>query len=295
MDFSTTNAKIKLFTIYMLNIEYIYFLIKFTFILVPDAVFLITYIILFWQLVMLFYEGHSNTAEEIYLPDIKSKGIGHTIMYFALFIYVIIESVLMILYIFDKLDFYEISIQLSIIIIIFSSGIIIFWIVINVLFSGSPYINNDYKIKIETLTRVVGIMTILKLIRGSVGAVQEWGLIETIVDEFENKGEGDELIKMLFLAMFLVCDIVPVLVVLDSTVLNTFTIQARNPDDYTMLEWQLLPSDNENDEEISMRNKMKEQFMTRDPKMLASIKNGKSPMCKIFNLYFLQANIILKI
>lgn len=92
-----------------------------TLILVPDALFVITYIILFWQLVKLFYEGHSNTAEEIYLPDIKAKGIKYTMMYYALCIYIIVESVQMVLYIFDKLDFYEISIQLSIIIIIFSS------------------------------------------------------------------------------------------------------------------------------------------------------------------------------
>ena len=94
--------------------------------------------------------------------------------------YVVVETVLIILYILEVLDFYEISIQLSIIIIIFASGTTLFWIAINIIFSGSPYMNDEYKWKIEILTRAVGVWTILKLLRGSVGVVQEWGLIETI-------------------------------------------------------------------------------------------------------------------
>ena len=54
-----------------------------TLILVPDALFIITYTILFWQLVKLFYEGHPNTADEIYLPNMRTKGIGYSIMYFV--------------------------------------------------------------------------------------------------------------------------------------------------------------------------------------------------------------------
>lgn len=146
------------------------------------------------------------------------------------------------------------------------------------MFSGSPYINNDYKRKIETLSKVVGIMTILKLIRGSVGVVQQWGLIETVINEFESKNDDNELMKILFLAMFLVCDIVPVLVVLDSTVLHTFTIQARKPEDYSMLECQLLPEESPEDEEMNLRDRRKNQFATREQTIDASLKNSKSPM-----------------
>ena len=57
-----------------------------------------------------------------------------------------------------------------------------------------------------------------------------------IIDKFENAGEGNEFVKLWFLIMFLVCDIVPILIVLDSSVLNAFMIQAKKPEEYSLLE-----------------------------------------------------------
>lgn len=56
-------------------------------------------------------------------------------------------------------------------------------------------------------------------------------------------------------------DIVPVLVVLDTSILNAFTIESQESEQFNELEWQLLPSQNIQDEEMNSH----ETDFRRDP------------------------------
>jgi hypothetical protein len=120
-------------------------------ILFPDALFLVAYLILAWQLLKLFVEGHSNTADEIYIPDVNSKSIGYKTLYFSLLMYIIVEGLLIALYILGKVSFYVISIELSIFSIAIAGVVLLLFLICSIIFSGTPYINKEYKNKTKTV------------------------------------------------------------------------------------------------------------------------------------------------
>jgi hypothetical protein len=61
-------------------------------------------------------------------------------------------------------------------------------------------------------------------------------LIETVISEFDGNGDGNELFNIAILVMFLVCDVLPILIVLDSSIVHAFTIEAKRPETFSMLE-----------------------------------------------------------
>lgn len=97
-----------------------------------------------------------------------------------MFSYILVEAVLIILYIFNKVDFSEITLQVAVINIIACSFFIIAWLAVTCMYSGSPYSNSEYEIKVKVLSTAVLIWSAIKLIRGIVGTVQDWSLIERI-------------------------------------------------------------------------------------------------------------------
>jgi hypothetical protein len=149
-------------------------------ILIPDALFLITFSILGWQLLKLFIEGHSNTADEIYTPDMRTKGIGYRILIAFLCVYLIIEGLLITAYVNRMIDFYSVSLQLSIINIVLAGITVILFVVFALMFSGNTYINREYKIKTSIVSKSVLIWSILKIGRGAAGVVKQGGLIQVI-------------------------------------------------------------------------------------------------------------------
>lgn len=149
-------------------------------ILIPDALFLITFLILAWQLLKLFIEGHSNTSDEIYLPDMRTKGIGYRVLIMFLSSYLIVEAILITLYVVAVIDFYSVSLQLSIINILIAGITVILFVVMTLMFSGNTYINREYKLKTNIVAKSVLIWSILKIIRGTAGLIKQGGLIQLI-------------------------------------------------------------------------------------------------------------------
>lgn len=81
-------------------------------------------------------------------------------------------------------------------------------------------------------------------------------------------------------------DIVPVLVVLDTSILNAFTIESQESEQYNELEWQLLPSHNMQDEEMNSHD----TDFRRDPYNPRTIPIAIN---NYPNLSSLQSNLIL--
>lgn len=133
--------------------------------------------------------------------------------------------------------------------------------------------------KTHTVSIAVIIWSILKILRGVSGIVQDGGLIESVLKEFDSMEDTNELLNILFLFMCLICDIVPVLIVLDSTILNAFTIEAIEQEN--MLEWQLLPSEYNEDEESVSPNPFTRDYGNR----LKTLPNNmQSPGFKMISM-----------
>lgn len=231
-------------------------------ILFPDALFLVAYLILSWQLLKLFVEGHSNTADEIYIPEVNSKSIGYKTLYFSLWAYVIVEGLLTAFYIIGKVTFYVVSIELSIFSIAIAGVVLFLFLIFSLIFSGTPYINKEYKNKTKTVFIVVIVWSVLKLFRGTFGIIKGGMLIETIISEFDGNGYGNEFFNIAILVMFLVWDVLPILIVLDSSIVHAFTIEAKRPDAISMLEWQLLDHNNGDDQESIPSMSVTKDFLT---------------------------------
>jgi len=83
---------------------------------------------------------------------------------------------------------------------------------------------------------LVIVWSILKIFRGSFGLIKNGMLIERIIIEFDGKSDANELLDISVLFMILICDLLPTLVMLDSSIMNAFTIEAKQSEMYPMLE-----------------------------------------------------------
>ena len=250
-------------------------------ILIPDLVYLVTYFILAWQLLKLFVEGHSNTADEIY-ADINTKSISYKTLYFSLLTYFTVQSLLIALYILGEVDFSTISIELSIWNIAISGIVLVLFLWLTCVFSGNPYINKEYRNKTRIVFILVIVWSILKIFRGSFGLIKNGMLIERIIIEFDGKSDANELLDISVLFMILICDLLPTLVMLDSSIMNAFTIEAKQSEMYPMLEWQLLDHSHDDEECISSMPNSKE-FVTNPNNYNVSV--SKSPYMTSFKQF----------
>ena len=201
------------------------FLLKF-YSLVPDILNLVSYGILFWQLFKYLLEGHIHISSEIYIPYIRREELGYSILWWGLVIYLLSQVLVGILYLFQITTFVGFNIELSLIIIAVCSIFLIFLIVFNWKYSGQPYQNDEYKQKIRTLMLVIIIWSCLKIVRAGFGFNQkDNNFIDQVLQGLSFK--SDKWQSMKFMIIFLGCEITPFLMVLDTSLIKIFKLEAR--------------------------------------------------------------------
>ena len=173
-------------------------------VLIPDIMYLISYGIMFWQLFKLYLEGHIHVSSEVYIPYIRRKGLGYSILLWGLVIYLLSQAIISVLYVFQVISFVWFNIELSLIITSVWTFILIFLFTITIKFSGQPYQNDEYRQKIRTLLLVVVIWSFLKIIRACFGFTEKDNnfisrVLEGLSFQSGDKWESIEFIIIFFL------------------------------------------------------------------------------------------------
>jgi len=173
--------------------------------LIPDILYLLSYGILFWQLFKLFLEGHIHLSSTTNVPWIRNKGLGYRILIILLISYLILETLMTILYLTRTVRYDSFQLELSIVITIVCSFVLIFLFFLSIKFSGQPYLNEEYRKKIRALTAVVSIWSLLKIVRAIFGYFNENGnnfMIRVLAGL--NFGNNDKWQSLQLIIIFLV-------------------------------------------------------------------------------------------
>jgi hypothetical protein len=202
-------------------------------VLIPDMMYLISYGTLFWHLFKLLLEGHIHISSEVYIPYERHKGLGYRILGIGFVCYLLLQILFSVLFLVQEMSFIDLVLQLSVIVIIICTSAMIFLLFVMIKFSGQPYQNEEYKRKIRALIFVVLVWSILKIIRAGFGLTRnkDSNFIRKVLEgvSFE---EGNKWESLRFMIIFLVCEIVPFLMVLDSNMLKIFKLRARKDDSF---------------------------------------------------------------
>lgn len=103
-------------------------------------------------------------------------------------------------------------------------------------FSGQPYQNEEYKQKIRTLMWVIVIWSILKIVRACFGYTEKDNNFISRVLEGLSFQSGDKWDTIELMIVFLVCEITPFLMVLDTSLIKMFKLEARRSNSMMTLE-----------------------------------------------------------
>lgn len=196
--------------------------------LVPDILFLFSYGILFWLLVKLTLEGHIPLSSENTLPWIKRKGLGYKVLIIGLIIYMILQALMTILYLFKQITFVNLIMEMSIIITVVCSFALIFIFSLFCKYSGQPYLNVEYRRKVRAVLKVFCIWSVLKLAKGVAGFIDDddKNFMRSVLQGY-SFGKSNRWQSILIVIIYLVGEVIPFLIVLDSFMIKMFKLDAR--------------------------------------------------------------------
>jgi len=137
------------------------------FLLMPDFLFQVPYLILFWCLLRAMSEGIINLGGDFYIPTQPKRNIGSYIFFSVLFLYFAAQSALFTLYVaIGVMEVEALSQYISGFVTGLCSLVIILTLAMLVKSSGKPYKSTFYKKRVKTILIVILVWSFLKLVRG---------------------------------------------------------------------------------------------------------------------------------
>ncbi|CDW81984.1 protein kinase [Stylonychia lemnae] len=188
-------------------------------ILAPEFLVIYAYLLLFWQLLSIYYDGHANIFRSVL------SGKGKYVVSFIGASLLITQLIFIILYINSQMDASAFTKEL--IILNFTTPILILVIMLAIAFkfSGSPIRAAVYTQKLKLLQIAMLIWSITRVIRGTCG-IFESRLFYGMILGLKNQDYNTYFIPMMIIVLFLVIEIGPFMFVLDWHFMEIFTMKA---------------------------------------------------------------------
>ena len=193
----------------------------------PDVVFLFAYIILFWQLLKLFFEGHANLAVDFAI--IRGRMVGYKMLVGLLVIYLCIEVLMIILFLNSTISPVALTLEISIVMVSAAALILFSMFFLFIRFSGYPYKNNIYRAKLRKITCATLVWSLSRIFRGIQVAIQNQTL-EDLISGLEK--DRDNTTTIVWISVLVLVDAIPFFLVLDWSFMGIFTLEGRKPGDY---------------------------------------------------------------
>ena len=139
----------------------------FLFMIMPDFLVIIAFLILFWQILALFNQGH------VYLFKVMCTGKGKYLVLIAIIALTAFQILMLGLYLGSKATAKSLSIVFTILNFLVATCVWVVLLIYALMFSGSPYRSQAYKLKMRKLSFAIAVWCVTRYIRGITGAFEQ--------------------------------------------------------------------------------------------------------------------------
>eukprot|EP00347_Sterkiella_histriomuscorum_P018444 403345487 len=189
----------------------------FLFIIMPDFLFIIAFLLLFWQLLYLYNQGHAN------LFKVMCQGRGKILILITITILSTLQSTMLLLYLFGAVSAKAFSIECTILNFVAATFVWIILLIYALMFSGSPFRSNAYKLKMRKLTLAIVIWCACRYFRGITGAF-ETRCYRFVMKSMTSEKNDSLALPILSILVFVIQEIAPLLYILDWSFMEIFVI-----------------------------------------------------------------------
>lgn len=156
-----------------LSNEILFFLIS-----LPDSAFLVSFMVLAWQYIAVFYYSHIDSGiEERYMSRIVLKPQEKCSRELGLYLmctWACVQGTLYCMYFFDKLNDLQLKCELGISNLIFAVFVLVLMIVLQIHYSGNPVRNEEWRNRLKLISVVMLVWTIGRALRGSISLAESF-------------------------------------------------------------------------------------------------------------------------
>ena len=188
-------------------------------IITPDFLVVFAYVILFWQLLSIYYDGHANLFKSVL------TGKGKYLITFLGLILLITQVTLILLYLNSSIQAKSLVIELIVLNFLAPSVVLIITISMAFKFSGNPVRSPIYSQKLKLLQIAVLVWSIARILRAT-GGLFESKLFYGMILGLSNQGYNTFYIPMMLILIFLIIEIGPFLFVLDWHFMEIFIMKS---------------------------------------------------------------------
>lgn len=259
VDFTESESKSSLAKFFV-NIVYI-----------PEFIIWISFVLLYWQYVILLYIGHINFSnnERFKIPIPLRKKSSIIFILFIIFI-ILVESIIMFLYDFEVIGFAFLLIEDIVINFLLPFLFINCQLFLHLKFSGAPYLSKIYHEKKNKFSKILLLWVFCRICQAVLSIVAK---VENDVLIYQNFLEGDNssdaerigLIVVFFIDHFLT-EVVPSAVAMDKDLMKIFNM---NVDEDNLCDLNLLILNESSDPFKTYDGHLKEKLFRREEKRIS--------------------------
>jgi len=214
---------------------------------VPDSVFTLTFILLFWQMVMVFRQAHMDDLATNRLLRTQGKRVKSRLAPFVLAAcigWVLLQSVLYFVYGFDVLDSASVGNEVGAANLLFPTIVVLTLALQHFASAGSPIKSAVWSSKLRKVRIVTMVWAFGRYFRGVLSlitAVTDYSISQEVVGE--NTGSNISHLSLL-IAYLIICEVICVFLVLDYGFVMIFVfIESENEETSSNYELRTDPGD----------------------------------------------------
>lgn len=191
----------------------------------PDTIFIITYLTLFWEMLTIHYQAHivfenqHKLLEELSKPPHKT-----TISIFVAVILVsliIIQITLYILLLSDSIGGAAISLEISVMNFVIPTIVLVCMLILQIKLSGVPHKSKVWKLRLKRMNLVTLFWTLGRFIRGVLDVLESYSL-HSITNELTDDNDVDIVGVLVLIAVLTVSEVMCILIILDYGFISVF-------------------------------------------------------------------------
>lgn len=196
----------------------------------PDCLFIISYMILFWQYISIFYYAHAENKRSTLLAKLSKRpmqSIPSMMVLLGILGWTLTETTLYILLILDILDPIMIGLEVAYFEAILPTVVFSLMIILQIKFSGSPLRGREWKKKLNRIAAVVAVWTVSSYFRASVGLFDNYSSKPVSEDLTDQDPDISFVRALMLITYFIVSEIFCYFLTLDYSFMGIFVFSEQ--------------------------------------------------------------------
>lgn len=215
---------------------------------VPDSLFIVSYILLVWQMVAVFYYSHISLGASMNFlakfTETNRRSKGSIAIVVSIVFWSVMQGIFYLLLIAGVIESDVIAREIGIANLVAPSCILGVMIYLQVRYSGIPTISNVWLKRMRKIFFVTLIWSLTRLLRGVLNLISEYATDE-ISSDISDNNQSIELLPTTFLVgVLILSEVVCVLIVLDYGFISIFVFSAEEAEENSNLTSPLVREQN---------------------------------------------------